>query len=89
MRYGVIYKITNTTTGKCYIGQTTRSVYKRFNDHYKERRISKGYYFYYIDDYANQSGRSKSNILEHAQRIGVEPDTVGIQYTQESSTISD
>lgn len=232
MRYGVIYKITNTITGKCYIGQTTRSVYKRFNDHYKERRgrhisstirkygkenfsieeliscfskedlnffeiyfvenfnsmypkgynhraggcqngicsdetrtrisksklgkkipklqnrdisirqrlqiskalngkqivavscndgsirvyetahstkidkhnpsniiqickkkgrrkISKGYYFYYIDDYANQSGRSKSNILEHAQRIGVEPDKVGIQDTQESSTIND
>ncbi len=36
------------------------------------RTISKGYKFYYLKDYANQSGRSESNILEHAQRIEIE-----------------
>ncbi|MBR1805456.1 MAG: GIY-YIG nuclease family protein, partial [Selenomonadaceae bacterium] len=31
--YGVIYKITNTDNGKIYIGQTTRTVEERFQEH--------------------------------------------------------
>ncbi len=33
MAYGVIYKITDTTNGKPYIGQTTRTVEERFKEH--------------------------------------------------------
>jgi len=36
------------------------------------RQISKGYKFYYMNDYANQSGSTEIKILEHAQRIGIE-----------------
>lgn len=36
MAYGVIYKITNELDGKIYIGQTTISVEKRFNQHAKK-----------------------------------------------------
>jgi group I intron endonuclease len=42
------------------------------------RTISKGYKFYYLNDYVNQSGSSKSNILEHAQRIEIETAKRGI-----------
>ncbi len=31
---GYIYKITNTANGKCYIGQTIRSVQQRFKEHF-------------------------------------------------------
>lgn len=37
-----------------------------------KRKISKGYTFFYLKDYANQSGSTENNILEHAQRIGIE-----------------
>ena len=33
MSYGTIYKITNTKTGKVYIGKTTRSIYDRLQGH--------------------------------------------------------
>lgn len=33
MAYGVVYKLTNTVNGKVYIGQTRRSLKKRFQDH--------------------------------------------------------
>lgn len=33
--YGVIYKITNILNGKIYIGQTTRTPQKRFDEHSK------------------------------------------------------
>lgn len=31
--FGVIYKITNILNGKIYIGQTTKSIEKRFGQH--------------------------------------------------------
>lgn len=68
MKYGTIYKIINLINGKEYVGQTTNSVFNRFVSHCSE----KGYTFFYLKDYANQSGSTESNILEHAQRIGIE-----------------
>ena len=35
MVYGTIYSITNRVSGKVYVGQTTRSVHKRFNEHFR------------------------------------------------------
>jgi len=37
------------------------------------RTISKGWTFMYESEYANQSGSSKGNTSEHAQRLGFEP----------------
>lgn len=34
-RYGVIYKITNLVTGKCYIGKTKATIKLRWSDHKK------------------------------------------------------
>ena len=31
--YGIIYKITNKVNGKVYIGQTTKSLKKRWTEH--------------------------------------------------------
>ena len=36
IKYGSIYKITNTITGKIYIGKTTDSVEERFKGHTKK-----------------------------------------------------
>jgi group I intron endonuclease len=33
-KYGVIYKITNIVNGKCYIGQTIKTIKQRFNKHF-------------------------------------------------------
>lgn len=38
---GKIYKITNTITGECYIGQTVRSVERRFEEHKQGTRQAK------------------------------------------------
>lgn len=38
MKYGRIYKITNQITGQSYIGQTTRSIVERFQEHCLEKR---------------------------------------------------
>ena len=37
MAYGVIYKITNQINGKNYVGQTTRTIKKRFVEHAKAK----------------------------------------------------
>ena len=34
--YGIIYKITNKENGKIYIGQTKRSMYTRFKEHFSD-----------------------------------------------------
>ncbi len=34
--YGIIYKITCSVTNKCYIGQTIKSLEKRWNDHQRD-----------------------------------------------------
>lgn len=33
--YGIIYKATNLVNGKCYIGQTTKTLHRRIKVHYK------------------------------------------------------
>ena len=39
--YGIIYKITNKVNGKCYIGQTTKSLSDRWSKHkYKKSHNS-------------------------------------------------
>lgn len=38
---GYIYKILNTINDKLYIGQTTSSIEKRFNDHLSAARTMK------------------------------------------------
>ena len=38
------------------------------------RDKSKGWTFYYMTDYVNQSGSSKNKSLEHAQRLELEPE---------------
>ena len=38
MPYGYIYKITNIQNNKIYIGQTTKTIEKRLQDHWKEAR---------------------------------------------------
>lgn len=40
---GYIYKITNNINGKVYIGQTTRTIEKRFNEH--KDSAEKGYHY--------------------------------------------
>ena len=46
---GYIYKITNLINGKCYIGQTSRTIEERFKQHLKdskkEERISRLFVF--------------------------------------------
>ena len=42
----VIYKITNLINGKIYIGETTRSFNKRWNEH-KSQSFNKGHGYYY------------------------------------------
>jgi group I intron endonuclease len=37
------------------------------------RTVSKGWTFVYESEYANQSGSSRGNTFEHAQRLGLEP----------------
>jgi group I intron endonuclease len=44
-RYGSIYKITNTLSGKSYIGQTTQPVKKRFRQHISDSRSGKHLFF--------------------------------------------
>ncbi len=50
--YGVIYKITNTITGKIYIGQTTKfnNPEKRIKQHFKKNThidlVSRSYFKY-------------------------------------------
>lgn len=44
MRYGTVYLITNTITGKKYIGQTTQDVQKRFHQHATDSRSGRHLY---------------------------------------------
>lgn len=39
-----IYKITNTINGKCYIGQTRKSVEERFKEHMNDAKAGRGFY---------------------------------------------
>lgn len=39
----IIYKITNKINGKIYVGQTTRKLYKRWNEHVKKKETNQSY----------------------------------------------
>lgn len=41
----IIYKATNKITKKCYIGQTTKTLQKRKNDHYYQANLKSNNYF--------------------------------------------
>lgn len=44
--YGIIYKATNLINGKVYIGQTTRTLEQRKNQHYRDSESNFDYVFY-------------------------------------------
>ncbi len=61
--YGIIYKITNTINGKCYVGQTTRSLNVRWNEHLYRARVGASQPFYNAIRKYGEQGFIKS-ILE-------------------------
>lgn len=83
--FGLIYKATRKKDGKSYVGMTTKSAMARIKDHLNKPNKNKSYFDIalknkrkqhkgWIFKYANQSGSTLSNVNEHAQRIGLEPD---------------
>ena len=57
MLYGIIYVIRNTVNGKCYVGQTARSLAIRWNEHLKESR--RNHPRYLLHRALNKYGESK------------------------------
>lgn len=57
--FGRIYLITHLKTGKQYVGQTTRSVFSRFNDHCRDKRSSR-----YLSSAILKHGRTEFTVQE-------------------------
>lgn len=62
---GFIYKITNTINNKIYIGQTTKTIQERFNNHIKKAKQHTNRYLY---DAMNKYGYEKF-IIEKIEEI--------------------
>lgn len=41
MVYGIVYKVTNAINGKCYIGQTIKTLKKRINEHKQNIKLNR------------------------------------------------
>lgn len=59
MYEGYIYLLTNTVNGKKYVGQTTRTIEQRLEEHYT--KINKGYA---ISNAIKEYGKDKFNVIE-------------------------
>lgn len=44
--FGIVYKAINLSNGKCYIGQTVKTLYRRKIEHKSNVKRNKNYYFY-------------------------------------------
>ena len=64
MKKGYIYKIVNSENDKVYIGQTTRSLHIRFNEHLNYKRDT------HLTRAFNKYGRGKFNIIKICCVIG-------------------
>lgn len=54
-----IYKITDRTNGKIYIGQTKRNIYRRFADHTSRINSNREERFILLSIYCNEKSRNK------------------------------
>jgi group I intron endonuclease len=77
---GYIYKITNSVNGKCYIGQTIRSVGQRFKEHFHpssgclflQRAIIKyGKDAFRVETLESINGESKTEIIKKLNEIEI------------------
>lgn len=55
MSYGVVYKCTNKINGKCYIGQTTKSLDHRIKRHFKVSKFTKYHFHKALNKYGQDS----------------------------------
>lgn len=51
MSYGIVYKITNNLDGKIYVGQTTRSIEIRWNEHKRDAPRRKTHFYRALQKY--------------------------------------
>ena len=49
--YGIVYKATNLLNGKCYIGQTIHTLYRRRLEHFRAIKSTHRYYFHEMLEY--------------------------------------
>ena len=66
--YGIIYKITNTINGKCYIGQTTIGINKRYNN--SGKGIERIYRYYKLCK--DNTNYCNIHLLRAFEKYGVE-----------------
>ena len=67
---GYIYKITNLINGRCYIGQTTQTINKRFSEHKRNRKYS---YFQHLNLYKAFNKYGIENFkIEEIKKVSLE-----------------
>lgn len=64
--YGIVYKITNTINGKCYIGQTTLGFNKRYN--YSGRGVERVYKLH--KNYKDTNKQYNEHLLNSIEKYG-------------------
>lgn len=83
--YGIIYKITNKINGKVYIGQTTKSLEKRWVEHKYTNPTRK----YLLHKSMDKHGRDNFEIQQLAEAFTSEElDFLEIKYIKEFNSIS-